>query len=444
MPKKESPKRTTKQKASTDPYKGVRDFYPEDMFIQNYLFDTMKDVVEHFGYEEYITSVLEPSELYERKTSEEILNEQTYSFVDRGDRRVTLRPEVTPSVARLVAKKRRELAFPLRWYTIANNFRYERPQRGRLREHFQLNCDLFGVKSIEADVEMILLSYELMRAFGATESEFEIRVNHRAVIPETLDLLAKEHGSSLPKGKQTKLIRLMDRKDKLKPTDYAVAMRELLGDELSDIVLTHYTPSTIRKLIAETAAGRELLDVLETLDRRGITNIVHDPHLMRGFDYYTGTIFEVFDTAPENNRSLFGGGRYDNLLELFGVDPVPAVGFGMGDVTLHDFLDTHNLLPDFTSSVDLYVGVTSPEMFSFAAQLAQRLRRHDLTVAVDLSGKKVGDQIKTATKKRIPFCIIVGEDEEKTGVYKLKHLASKKEYAVPEAQVAEVVFETLE
>jgi len=443
MPRKESPAKRTKTLA-TEPYKGVRDFYPEGMYIQNYLFETMRDVVEHFGYEEYATSLLEPSELYEHKTSEEIVNEQTYTFLDRGKRRVTLRPEMTPSAARLVAARHRNLSFPLRWYAIANIFRYERPQRGRLREHFQLNCDLFGVSSIEGDVEVILLAYELMRAFGATESEFEIRVNHRAVIPETLALLAKQHGMSLPKAKQGALIRLMDRRDKMKPEAYAAAMHELLGEELSKVVLLGYKPAEIRKLIVETKAGLQLLDVLETLDRRGIQNIVHDPHLVRGFDYYTGTIFEVFDTAPENKRSLFGGGRYDNLLDIFGVDPVPTVGFGMGDVTLRDFLETHKLLPDYVSPVDLYLGVTQPEMFSFAAQLAQRLRRHDLTVAVDFSGKKVGDQIKTATKKLVPFVCIVGEDEERSGMYRLKHLPSATEFVVPEAQVAEVIFETLE
>jgi histidyl-tRNA synthetase len=443
MPKKKSPTSHSK-KLATEPYKGVRDFYPEDMFVQNYLFETMRDVVEHFGYEEYSASPLEPSELYESKTSEEIVNEQTYSFVDRGDRRVTLRPEMTPTAARMVAARRRELALPLRWYTVANVFRYERPQRGRLREHFQLNCDLFGVQDAEGDVEVILLAYELMRAFGATDGEFEIRVNHRAVIPETLNLLAEEHGLTFPKGDHQNLLRLMDRKEKMRPEAYAEAMREVLGDALADVVLLHYKPGTIRRLITETAAGKELFDVLETLDRRGIRNVVHDPYLVRGFDYYSGTIFEVFDTKKENSRSLFGGGRYDGLLELFGVEPVPTVGFGLGDVTLRDFLETHELLPEYVSPVDLYIGVVSPDMFSFAAQLAQRLRRHDLTIAVDLTGKKPGDQVKTAGKKKIPFCLVVGADEKESGMYKLKHLPSKKEYVVPEAQIADVVFETLE
>src|SRR3989339_1106357 len=216
----------TKKKStlSTDPYKGVRDFYPEEMYIEQYLFDTMRDVVEHFGFEEYSSSLLEPTELYDAKTSQETVNEQTYTFIDRGDRRVTLRPEMTPSVARLVAARQRELSFPLRWFTIANVFRYERPQKGRLREHWQLNCDLFGIASIEADVEIIFLAYELMRAFGARDTEFEIRINQRSVIPKTLSLLAREHGLTLPKEKQMELLRLMDKRDKLKPKAYAEEM----------------------------------------------------------------------------------------------------------------------------------------------------------------------------------------------------------------------------
>jgi histidyl-tRNA synthetase len=206
----------------------------------------------------------------------------------------------------------------------------------------------------------------------------------------------------------------------------------------------HYNPSTIRKIIAETESGTRLLDLLDTLESRGITNIVHDPYLVRGFDYYTGMIFEVFDSAQENNRSMFGGGRYDNLLELFGAEPLPTVGFGLGDVTLRDFLETHKLLPAYLSPTDLYLAVATPASHKFTAQLAQRLRRHDLTVAVDLTDKKVGDQVKTAIKKHIPFCIVVGDEEEKTGIYKLKHLESKQEIMVHEQDIAEAVFEALD
>jgi histidyl-tRNA synthetase len=283
-----------------------------------------------------------------------------------------------------------------------------------------------------------------MRAFGATEKEFEIRVNHRAVIPETLSLLAHEHGKTLPEETQRALLRLMDRKDKLPEAEYARGVADLLGEDLAKVILLNYTPATVRSLITKTTSGARLLELLDALEKRGLRNITHDPYLVRGFDYYTGMIFEVFDTSKDNSRSLFGGGRYDNLLDLFGVDPVPTVGFGMGDVTLRDFLETHKLLPTYVSPTDLYLAVAAPSSQSFAAQLAQRLRRHDLTVAVDLTDKKVGDQVKTAAKKRVPFCIVVGEEEEKTGMYRLKHLESKQEIMVHEQDIAEAILEALE
>ncbi|MDP2642210.1 MAG: ATP phosphoribosyltransferase regulatory subunit [bacterium] len=260
-------------KLGTDPYKGVRDFYPEDMAIQNYIFNTWRKVVEGKGYVEYSASILEPTEIYTEKSGLEIINEQTFTFTDRGDRSVTLRPEMTPTLARMVAARRRNLKFPLRWYSIPNLFRYERPQRGRKREHWQLNCDLLGIADISADIEIISVAYNIMKAFDAKDEDFEIRLNY-------------------PNGKP-----------------------------------------------------EELEDFVSKLGLAGIKNTKIDVDLARGQAYYTGIVFEIFDTHPDNNRSLCGGGRYDNLLEMFEVDPIPAVGFGMGDVTLRDFLEAHKLRP---------------------------------------------------------------------------------------------------
>jgi histidyl-tRNA synthetase len=284
-------------KLGTDPYKGVRDFYPEDMAIQNYIFKIWREVVESFEYVEYSASILEPSELYKSKTSEEIVNEQMFTFTDRGGREVALRPEMTPTLARMVAARRRNLKFPLRWYSIPNVFRYERPQRGRRREHWQLNCDLIGIAGVEAEIEIISLAHAIMKAFGAKDEDFEIQVNSRKAIPE---------------GVTMETIRKIDR-----------------GEEL-DIS------------IDETL---EIRTLLEKLNRKDIQNAKFNPKIVRGFDYYTGMVFEVFDTHEENRRSLFGGGRYDNLLEIFDVEPIPAVGFGMGDITIRDFLETHKLKP---------------------------------------------------------------------------------------------------
>jgi histidyl-tRNA synthetase len=208
--------------------------------------------------------------------------------------------------------------------------------------------------------------------------------------------------------------------------------------------LTQYTPATIRRLIQETESGTTFLNLLETLENRGIPNIVHDPGMVRGFDYYTGMIFEVFDTKSEKPRSLFGGGRYDELFDVFGTDPIPAVGFGMGDVRIRDFLESRKLLPPYTSPTDIYLVVADPSSMLYAQGLARRLRRRGVTIAVDITGRKMGDQLKTADKKSVPFALIVGEQEQKTGLFPLKHLATKTQVELDEQSIAQAVFEALE
>ncbi|HEY4479671.1 MAG TPA: histidine--tRNA ligase [Candidatus Paceibacterota bacterium] len=405
-------------KVATEPYKGVRDFYPEEFAVEKYIWKKWVQVAESFGYVEYNASILEPSELYRGKTSEEIVNEQTYTFTDRGDREVTLRPEMTPTVARMIAAKRRELSFPLRWFSIPNVFRYERPQRGRLREHWQLNADIFGVPGIEAEVEIISLAYYIMKAFGAKDNDFTLKIGSRA----SLNDLARRQ--NLTEEQFKKLIGLLDRRNKITPAEFHTGISEL-GFTLDILSLQDPLADVPR--------------ICDLLKDKGIKNAIYDPSIVRGFDYYTGTVFEVFDTNPKNNRSLFGGGRYDNLLDLFGEEPAPAVGFGMGDVTIRDFLETRGLLPAYHSSAHLYICHTGNEFISSAQELAQRLRKHGLNVAVDLTTRKVGDQIKLADKQRIPFISVVGEEEIKDNKFKIKHLASGEEQKLVESEIIEFI-----
>lgn len=304
---------TDNTKLGTEPYKGVRDFYPEDMAIQNYIFDTWKKVCKENNYIEYSTSILEPAELYRAKSGDQISGEEMFTFVDKGGREVALRPEMTPSLARLVAGKRKSLKFPLRWFSIPNLFRYERPQRGRKREHWQLNCDLVGIAEIDAEVEIISIAYKVMKDFGAKDEDFKIMINDRVLLNEKI-------GSP-------ELMRLLDKKDKMEDAEFKQKWLEISGKEYDDNI----EPNEMIK------------NLLSKLEEKGIKNAVFSPTITRGFDYYTGMVFEVFDNHEDNRRSLFGGGRYDNLLEIFGVEPVPTVGFGMGDVTIRDFLETHNL-----------------------------------------------------------------------------------------------------
>lgn len=415
-----------KDKLSTEPYKGVRDFYPEDARIMNFMFTRMRGVLEGFGYEEYNASPLEPAELYESKTSDEIVRDQTYTFIDRGDRKVTLRPEMTPTVARMVAGRRRELSFPLRWYSIPNVFRYERPQRGRLREHYQLNVDIFGVETLDADVEIITIASDILRSFGAGVLDFEIRVNSRKLINAAFE----EAGFREDQVKS--YLHLIDRTDKISTEEFAAEKATLLqGASDPEVLILSPTPGSRTE-----AAKNELEEVIARLHTSGITNARYDKSIARGFDYYTGIVFEVYDSNPANRRSIFGGGRYDNLTALFSDDAVPGVGFGMGDVTLKDFIETHELMPETRSSADLFLGIVDEDSKPYAEQLARRLRSEQARVAVYFGDKKVGDQIKIADKKRIPFFAAIGTDEATGKHVKIKNLSTGDELTLQEEAVA--------
>ena len=428
----------TSKKISTESYKGVRDFYPQDMFVQNYIFGVMRKVVENFGYGEYGASILEPADLYRAKTGDEIVNEQTYSFKDRGDREVTLRPEMTPTVARMVAAKKREFSFPLRWYSIPNLFRYEQPQKGRLREHWQLNADIFGVESIEAEIEMISIAHAIMKAFGLKDSDYEIRVNDRKIMNYIL-----EDFLSLSPSESHNVSKIIDKKDKMSREDFAEKISSVVSeksDELLNLLHSKNLEEFISLLPEKARSHQGVLEIKELMKKLagfGIKNVVFSPTLMRGFDYYTGIVFEIFDTNPENRRAIFGGGRYDDLLSIFGAEKIPAVGFGMGDVTTRDVLQTYDLLPKYKPATELYLCVLDEKYRNYANKLAQSLREDGLNVAVDYSGKKIGDQIKYADKNLIPFVVCVGENEVKNEEFKVKNLKSGEEKVLNIKEIAQ-------
>lgn len=407
------------QKLSTEPYKGTRDFYPEDMAVQRYIFDTWAQVAESFGFERYDASVLEPSELYKSKgaENEEMVNEQTYTFIDRGDREVTLRPEMTPTVARMVAGKRRELNFPVRWYSIPNLFRYERPQKGRLREHWQLNCDIFGADHYSVDVEIIALAARVLTAFGATAEMFEIRINNRAWLNEIL----KNEGLSDLQMKA--MLALLDRKEKIH--NFEEEARKIAGKDID--------------LKSTPESGSRLAEVMSGLALLGIENVKISLSTVRGFNYYTGTIFEIFDISGENNRSLLGGGRYDNLTALFGGDAISGIGFGMGDVTMRDFLETHGLLTAHITAPTLTILPTDASLNMEGQKIAQYFRQHGVSVSVDASTKKIGKKIASAGEAFVSYGLVIGEDETTSQRYTLKNLTDGTEQTGTLAELLKIL-----
>jgi histidyl-tRNA synthetase len=412
----------------SQPYKGSRDYYPEDMRVRNYIFSTWKNVVEGFGYEAYDAPLLEPLEVYTAKTGQEIVNEQTYQFVDRGGRNVAIRPEMTPSVSRMVAARRQELGYPARWYNLGQFMRYERPQRGREREFWQMNVDIFGVESVSADAEIIIMADQIMKAFGAEKKMYTIRINNRKMI----NLMMSEY-LGLDVVQSQMMIKLFDRKDKLPRDEFDNQARDIFGENMHydgmnkiNKLLDATSMAGLPRELLDSGAVREVQELFTLLHDAGVDNAAFDISLMRGFDYYTGMVFEVYDNHPENNRSMFGGGRYDGLVGLFGVEPIATVGFAPGLSTMELFLKAHELMPDFVSTTDVYL-VALGDVQKAARKLAQDLREEGVRVAVDITGRKLDKQIKTAVKQRINYLLFVGEKEVQDEMYRLKDVADESE-----------------
>ncbi|HYG83744.1 MAG TPA: histidine--tRNA ligase [Verrucomicrobiae bacterium] len=424
----------------TQPYKGTRDYYPEDKRIQNYIFSTWRKVVESFGYEEHGAPLLEPLDIYAAKTGQEIVGEQTYQFTDRGGRTVAIRPEMTPTVSRMIAARHQEIAMPARWYSIANYMRYERPQRGREREFWQLNADIFGVASVRADAEIIILADRLMKAFGATKKMYTIKINDRKLINYMMaDYL------ELDVVQAQLMMKLFDRRGKISPEEFR--------DRAAEIFEAHRATTGLRKIAALVSAKtmaelpeairncdaiKEIQSLFTLLNESGVKNATFDISLMRGFDYYTGIVFEVFDNHPDNNRSMFGGGRYDGMTSLFGAPPIPTVGMAPGYTTTELFLRSHDLLPELDSTTEVYLIVLDGKT-NEALQLANKLREEGVTTEVDITGRNLDKQIKTVVKKRIPFMVFVGSKEAEEELYTFKDVKTTKEQRLGFERVVSVV-----
>ena len=413
---------------STQPYKGTRDFYPEDMRLRNWFFGKIRETLELAAFDEYNGPMLESFDIYAAKSGVEIVNEQTYNFTDRGGRHLAVRPEMTPTVARMVANKLGELNMPLKWFSIPNLYRYERPQRGRLREHWQVNVDIFGCDTFEADLEVISTAVSLLKSFGADGSMFKVHINNRRFFN---DVIAAIGGCDSDTAKS--ISKVVDRKNKVPRESYEKDMIAL-GLDMDKIAkidaLYGMDVKEACALCPESQGSAELLALFEAIELMGLSEYcMFDFGIIRGLDYYTGTVFEVFDEAPENNRAMFGGGRYDNLVGLFVKNAkISGVGFGFGDVTLENFLVTHKLVPEklvFGNKVLVarFEDVPAPKY----ADIANKLRESGIVCSVYLGAKKFGKQIDYAIKDGYTHVLIMGGDELAAGQFKLKDLEARTE-----------------
>lgn len=413
--------------------KGTRDFYPEEMYKRIWLYNQIKEVSESFGYEEYEGPILETLELYAAKSGEELVEKQSYVFDDRGGDRITLRPELTPTLARLVASKQNELTFPLRWWSFGPFWRYERPQKGRSREFFQWNIDMIGDYSPVGDAELISIAASFLKKVGLPSNEAKILVNHRKLMENSLQKLGIEEDT------RPEVIRLIDRRDKMSTEKWEEFATDLgLNAKQIDGLIALLTNKNLWK------ESEDLSRTMEALDAFGLKEYIEfAPHIIRGLDYYTGAVFEAWDTQGDF-RALFGGGRYDNLVSDVGGQPVSAVGFAMGDVVVSLLLEKLGKVPPYSGSpAQVFVTVFDDTLANLSIQLAAMLRSEGLKVTHYPLQAKLGKQFKYADRYGARFVIVLGPDEATNNQATLKDLKDGTQKVLAQKDLAKTILDKL-
>jgi len=410
--------------------KGTRDFYPEDMAVRSWLYGKLREVSESFGYQEYDGPFLEKIDLYAAKSGEELVKEQAFVFPDRGGDLITLRPELTPSLARMVAQRQKQFTYPLRWWSFGPFWRYERPQKGRTREFFQWNIDLIGANSPEGDAELIAICAAFFKSVGLSPAQVDISINDRRLMEGQLEKI----GVTSDALRKT-VFMLIDRRDKMIPAEWdGFAIQSgLTLTQLNDLKAMLAN----RELWKESAELTRVFSALEALSATAYVKF--DPQIIRGLDYYTGTVFEARDKDREG-RAILGGGHYDNLVEDVGGDPLPAVGFAMGDVMIRVVLEKYGCLPEFKPSpADILVTVFEPLLLDHSLKISADLRNAGFKVACFTEEAKLPRQLKYADKMGIRFVVIVGPDEFSAGQATVKDLASRQQATVPIDQILDAI-----
>ena len=409
----------------TQGVRGTRDFYPEDMRLRNWLFDNFIAASRLHGFEEYDAPVLEQEELYTRKQGEDI-TQQLYNFQDKGDRKVALRPEMTPSLARMVMARAGALPLPIKWFSIPQCWRYERTQRGRGREHYQWNVDIWGTTEISADAELISVIVTFFEEMGLTSDDIVIRISSRKVLEEVLGSLGVE-GDLF-----TKTCVIVDKMDKLSSEIIEEQLSELghSSDVINKIqtILGIKDMDNLRSSLEDSSSAILELDTLfDLIDAYGMSEWVQfDASIVRGLAYYTGSVFEAHDREGKF-RAICGGGRYDNLLSTLGGKDLPATGFGFGDMVIMEVLKEKGLVPELISGVDDIVIPLSPDLRDIAVRVAASLRLSDRTVDLVLEDKKIKWAFKHAERTGAKRLVLLAPDEWSRKMIKVKDLETGEE-----------------
>ncbi len=400
--------------------KGTRDFYPEEMAARSWLYSLIRRVSESFGYQEWDGPFLEKIDLYAAKSGEELVKEQAFVFPDRGGDLITLRPELTPSLARMIAQRQNELVFPLRWWSFGPFWRYERPQKGRTREFFQWNIDIIGANSAEADAELVGVCATFFKEAGLRSDQVAISVNNRQLMEAEVRKLG------IQDDQKKDIFRLIDRRDKMKPAEWDTFAQGfgLTTDQIDGL----------KQLLDNRELWKQSPDLerfFVVLDALGVRDYVHyDPGVIRGLDYYTGLVFEGYEITG-GGRAILGGGRYDNLVADVGGEPVGGVGFAMGDVMISIVLNELGLLPSGAASpADVLVTVFDEASLLASVSLAASLRRDGLNVSVYPETVKLQKQLKYADRLGVRWVVIAGPDEAARGQVTLKDLRNRTQIAI--------------
>lgn len=428
---------------SKKPYKGCRDFFPSVMKERNYIFSKMHETSKIFSYEEYDGPILEEVDLYLAKSGEELIGEQIYDFVDKGKRHVSIRPEMTPTVARMAAQVYRETPKPFRWYSICNFMRYEKPQKGRLREFTQLNVDIFGAQEHLASFEVLDYFCFLLKSYGATSKMFEVQINDRVIVDAIFNDILK-----LDQEKSLKLYKVIDKSKKVGQEALDKMISEVTSDEQTITNFKKYLSlSSFEELnsflnehniLLEESSLLKLIDLVSNSYLNEFIN--YDPTIVRGLDYYTGVVFECFDKHPDNRRAIAGGGAYANLLQIFKEGPLGGVGFGMGDVTLKDFLEVHDLLPKLSkSNSEVMVAYFDEDCQEDAIKLATNLRSKGVKTELNLGIIKFNKISKLVVNKGIVNLIQIGSREKEQGIVQIKNTLTKENQNIGSTDIDSIV-----
>jgi len=410
-----------------DKLRGFREIYPEEMYSRKRVFETIKNVAENFGFSEIDGPSVEPLELFEVKSGQELVS-QTFSFKDKSGRLVTLIPEITPTVSRMIAK-RKDLSVPVKWYSFPKLWRYEEPQSGRLREFYQFNADIFGVSNVEADAEIIVMAISILNSLGL-KGKYKIKISDRILIENVLKQMGVENIEEM--------FRIIDKSDKISQEDFEKMLGEYLDNEqilkLTGLLKFEGSAEDLKSLIdSEDNEIRNRLEILQTLENYfkaySVTDYKFDFATVRGLSYYTGIVFEAKDEQREF-RSILGGGRYDKIVELFGSRPVPAVGFGMGDVVLEMLMRREGLWASPPAQLDYYI-INDDKFRTYAIQVLSKLRNYGFMADINMIDRTISNQFKYANKIKAKNVIIIGEQEQANNAISIKNMESGDQVSIP-------------